>query len=321
MMWKKLKQILLQEQNKRKVSHYLSVAKRFGQFGIGTGGQMAQYLLLSIFKLDKQDNIFYFACGNDTIKQKIHRDFPYFPIESDIISITININYHGYVPIKSYNGSLEAFYAAEKQNMVSINGLSIKTSNKLSKRDCKTLQVGNIKAYCAGSSYSKYTFGPMVKSFMQSVSLYAKVNKLCDDLDQRFFLQYFRHPSLSNYRDYFISNVRRQIRQRISVNPVKIQFSDQQAILFQVPIKDIRQTITINSIMFALDEPIQQGKFYILNKQGRKVLSVYGDRIMICQGLDKETIEKDAVHVPLKNINQVMFLSRFNQFINGLDAA
>ena len=318
-MWKILKGVLQDPANKQSVSHYLSVAKKFGQFGIGTGGQMSQYLLLKIFKLDKDPAHFYFACGNDNIKNKIHDDHPQFPIESDIVLITVNNSIQGYGNW-NFLGPLEAFYNVWKGNIQSIHGLSIKTSNKLSKRDCKTLQVGNIKAYCAGPEYSKYTFGPVINGFMSNVRDQADESDLCNRnmFDQRFFLEYFRHPLLKRFQDNFIRDVKKQIGKRVAVDPVKIQFSDQQAIIFEVPIKDIRQAITINSIMFASDYPLEQGRFYVLNKQGKKMLSVNGDRIMICEGLDKEAVEKDAVYINLNDISQEKFQKEFDGFVSRL---
>ena len=87
MIWEDLKNVLKCQEHKATVSRLLNIAKQWGTFGIGSGGQMNQYLIAKILQLQGHSKLYYFSCGKWWPSYK--DQFPDITGEADIIKIQL----------------------------------------------------------------------------------------------------------------------------------------------------------------------------------------------------------------------------------------
>lgn len=301
-MWQRLKKNLSDPLLSVKASNLLNTARYFGSFGSGAGGQISEYVFSKILSLDltpeQSKTNFYLQCGKWW--SKYSKMFPDVPEQSDIV----------YIKTKQPVDELlvnDHLVFKDVQNIQTVSGVSIKTSHK-SNNSQKTI-TAQCKVYSADASYSKKTFGVLFDWFNQNIQNHVEPRYH----DQRLFPQGWRDPKFSTYHQVLIQGIKDQLSQRLKTDPIKVQFAKDKVLIFRIPITQIYKSISVRTLLPNPKFHVSQGRFSITTPDSKRLLTVMGDRIMICQGFDKSMMQTIQIDLPPYNVKG--FMTAFSQFV------
>lgn len=306
MIWQQLKSNLNNQSLRPQVLKMLNVAKAWGHFGTGSGGQMTEYILSRIAALhlpnDGQPRSeYYFHCGKWW--SEYAQMFPQVYKQSDVLYVKLKL------PMQQ--PGISQPQSILKSGLIQhIEGVSVKACHNFDK------QVRNIqtkfKAYSSGNMYSREAFGKLFQQL--NIDIRAFKND-AQDIDK--LPQYFRDVQFLNHTKPLLQKIQTQLKHRLSSDPIKVHFDKNGVKIFRVPIKQLWSNITINDIVMSEKHPASQGRFSIVGHKNNYAITVYGDRIMIGEGFDKQKISEDMFNCQLAGEEfYLQLMSGFEMFLS-----